>query len=115
MPQLITIPYHHTYVSIVLLLGSSFLLFCKYFLPVLLRITKLILNNTIKTTKTTMFIISYSSKQKNITNIHNKKMFDKYLLSNIIAFQIIWCIYIEYLQQLSINYYENNNIFSNLI
>lgn len=114
MPQLIITPYSHIYVSTILILGISFLLFLKYFLPPILTATKINLRIAINNAKELLFQIFVINMQPDLVNKLFINTNNLLFVTNAIFIKIIFCFCREYVLSDKLCKYVNNNIFSYL-
>lgn len=114
MPQLIIAPYNHVYLSIICILGTSFLLFVKYFLPLILSLIKIVLRIAITNVCEILFQIFVLNLQSKLVNMMCLTTVNLVLLTNVLLVKIVFCFCREYLQHTKLCKYINNNIFAYL-
>lgn len=92
MPQLITLLYYHKYISVLLILMLSFLLFLKYFLPILVKLVKLFAKSSYeKLHKNLFYFVSHI-----FVKVHDDLYFISYIKSFVLLYTLIFqiCCYI---------------------
>lgn len=114
MPQLIITPYSHTYISIIWILGISFLLFLKYFLPHIVITAKINIRIALTNAKELLFQIFAISMQPDLVNRLCIGTLNIVSVTNVLFIKIVFCFCGEYKLSDKLCEYTTNNVFSYL-
>lgn len=114
MPQLIITPYSHIYISIVWILGISFLLFLKYFLPHIVTTSKINTRIALTNAKELLFQVFAIGQQPDSINNLCIGTLNIVSVTNILFIKIIFCFCAGYDLSDKICNYTTNNVFSYL-
>lgn len=114
MPQLIITPYSHIYVSIILIVMISFLLFLKYFLPHIVITAKINTRIALTNAKELLFQVFAITMQPNLINKLCINTLNIVSITNVLFIKIIFCFCTEYNISDKLCKYSNNNVFSYL-